>query len=163
MFFPFIQMSTSLPGRKVESHHPTTDVYAQNNCFVCRKTGPFGLRLEFRLDEHTKQAVCEFQLSDEWEGPPGFTHGGIVATILDEAMAFVNKLHGVIAPTRKMEVEYLKAVRPRERVRVSARNKSEEGRKLVHTAEITNSAGEVLARSEALFIKVDPSLVFGDK
>lgn len=154
-------MSNSLPTRKVQGHHPTTDIYANNNCFVCRQTGPFGLRLDFRLDEHTKQAVCEFQLTEEWEGPPGFTHGGIVATILDEAMAFVNKLHSAMAPTRKMEVEYLRAVKPGETVRVVARNKSEDGRKLTHTAEILNSSGEVLARSEALFIKIDPTLVFG--
>ena len=154
-------MSSSLSGRKVEGHHPTTDIYERNNCFVCRKSGPFGLRLEFQLDEHTKQAVCEFQLTEEWEGPPGFTHGGIVATILDEAMAFLNKFHQAIAPTKKMEVEYLKAVKPNTKVTVTARNKSAEGRKLIHTAEITNEAGEVLARSQALFIKVDPSLVFG--
>lgn len=150
----------TLMSRKVEGHHPTIDVYPQNNCFVCRRTGPFGLRLDFRLDEHTKEAVCEFQLSDEWEGPPGFVHGGIVATILDEAMAYINKFHEAIAPTKTMTVEYVKACKPGAKLKVVARNKSADGRKLFHTAEILDEAGEACARSEALFIKVDPTMVF---
>jgi hypothetical protein len=88
--------------RKVEGHHPTTDVYPQNNCFACRQTGPFGLRLDFRLHEDTRQAVCEFQLGTEWEGPPGYTHGGIIATIVDEAMAYLNKFFDAISPTNKI-------------------------------------------------------------
>lgn len=149
--------------RNVQGHHPTTDIYEHNNCFVCRNTGPFGLSLDFKLYECTKEAVCEFQLSKDWEGPRGFTHGGIVATILDEAMAFVNKFHHAMAPTKKMEVEYLKPVKSAVPLRVVARNKSSDGRKLVHCAEILDDGGQVLARAEALFIVIDPALVFGSE
>jgi uncharacterized protein (TIGR00369 family) len=49
-------------------------------------------------------------LDKRYTGPPGHCHGGIIATILDDAMGKVNKLRHVVALTREMTVEYLKPV-----------------------------------------------------
>ena len=68
------------------------------------------MRLKFTLDEARQTFVCKFRLSKRYTGPPGHCHGGIIATILDDAMGKVNKLRHVIALTKEMTVEYLKPV-----------------------------------------------------
>ena len=62
---------------------------------------PDGMRLKFTLDEERQTFVCRFRLSKRYTGPPGHCHGGIIATILDDAMGKVNKLRHVIALTKR--------------------------------------------------------------
>ena len=57
------------------------------------------MRLKFTLDEESRKTVCHFKLSRKYTGPPGYAHGGIIATILDEAMGKVNKFRNVLALT----------------------------------------------------------------
>ena len=114
------------------------------------------MRLRFIYDEEKECFVCRFRLGRRYTGPPGHCHGGIIATILDEAMGKVNKLRHVIALTKEIKVEYQKPVPLYQRLRVESREVSVQGRKHINMAEILNEKGEVLARSEGLFIAVDP-------
>src|SRR5258708_11750840 len=89
--------------------HDTRYVQMQKNyCFACGMNNPDGMRLKFTLDEKTKTSQSRFRLDQRYTGPPGHCHGGIIATILDDAMGQVNKLRHVVALTREMTVEYLK-------------------------------------------------------
>ncbi|HXW14327.1 MAG TPA: PaaI family thioesterase [Terriglobia bacterium] len=117
------------------------------------------MRLKFYLDEETRQAICKFKLSRRYQGPPGHAHGGIIATILDEAMGKVNKLHKVVALTKAMEIEYLKPVPLGHKLTVIGREHQIIGRKHINTAEISNEKGEILARSTGAFIAVDPQRI----
>src|SRR3954470_20395670 len=111
----------------------------KNTCFGCGKDNPEGMHLKFRFEG--KQAVCEFTLPKRFQGPPGHSHGGIVATILDEAMGKVNKLRNVIALTKSMDIEYLKPV-PLETPLVAVGfEKSVTGREHHNGAEIRNQTG----------------------
>ena len=91
--------------------HDTKDLtLPRNTCFVCGPDNPEGMRLVFTLDEERNTFVCHFNLGDRYTGPPGHCHGGIIASILDDAMGKVNKLRHVVALTKEMTVEYLKPV-----------------------------------------------------
>jgi uncharacterized protein (TIGR00369 family) len=119
------------------------------------------MRLQFTLDEERRTFVCEFSLGKRYTGPPGHCHGGIIATILDDAMGKVNKLRHVIALTKEMTVEYLKPVPLHKTLRVEGKEVSVHGRQHVNMAEILNEDGEVLARSKGIFIAIDPEKMFG--
>ncbi len=93
--------------RKIHGHETAYHKLQKNYCFVCGQDNPDGMRLKFVLDEERRTFVCRFRLSKRYTGPPGHCHGGIIATILDDAMGKVNKLHHVIALTKEMTVEYL--------------------------------------------------------
>ena len=80
-----------------------------NNCFGCGPANEAGLRLKFVLDKKRERFVCRFRLQRRFVGPPAHAHGGIIATILDEAMGKVSKLHNLIALTSRMEITYLTA------------------------------------------------------
>ena len=92
------------------------------------------MRLKFSLDEESRQAICHFKLSRKYTGPPGHSHGGIIATILDEAMGKVNKFRNVLALTSSMEIKYLKPVPLGQALTVIAQEQSVEGRRHTNTA-----------------------------
>ncbi len=144
-----------------EAGHDTRYVKLQKNyCFACGKDNPDSMRLRFTYDEERDCFVCRFRLSPRYTGPPGHCHGGIIATILDEAMGKVNKLRHVIALTSEITVNYLKPVPLQQALRVESREVNVSGRKHINMAEILNEKGEVLARSQGLFIAIDPHKMF---
>jgi uncharacterized protein (TIGR00369 family) len=143
-----------------QGHETTYHKLQKNNCFVCGQNNKHGMRLKFVLDEERQTFVCNFRLSSRYTGPPGHCHGGIIASILDDAMGKVNKLHQVIALTREMTVEYLKPVPLHKPLRVEGREIEKRGRTHVNSAEILNDKNEVLARSKGIFIAIDPEQMF---
>jgi len=149
-------------AKKSAHGHGTAYVRLQKNyCFACGKDNPEGMRLRFTYDEQRDSFVCRFRLSKRYTGPPGHAHGGVIATILDEAMGKVNKLRHVVAVTSEMTVNYLKPVPLNKPLRVESREESVNGRRHVNVAQILNQKGEVLARGRALFIAIDPHKMFG--
>ena len=141
--------------------HGTQYVRLQKNyCFACGKNNPEGMRLKFAHDDERDCFVCRFRLNKRYTGPPGHCHGGIIATILDEAMGKVNKLHHVVALTSEITIRYLKPVPLNRPLRVESREVRVRGRKHTNMAEILNQKGEVLARGEGLFIAIDPHKMF---
>lgn len=149
-------------GKKhVAGHGTKHHKIPKNYCFGCGKDNPEGMRLRFYFDEEKRHFYAKFRLGHRFTGPPEHAHGGIVATILDEAMGKVNKLRSSVALTRAMSVEYLKPVPLYKPLVVEAREKrAPRGRKHVNVAEIRNAKGDVLARGEATFVRIDPEKMF---
>lgn len=145
---------------KTAGHHQQYRRVQQNHCFACGKNNPEGMRLRFTYEEAGQRFSCRFRLSKRYTGPPGHAHGGIIATILDEAMGKVNKIHNVVALTSEITVHYLKPVPLEKPLRVEAREVSVRGRKHVNAAEILDRRGQVLARGRGTFISVDPHKMF---
>jgi len=135
----------------------------QNHCFGCGKDNPDGMRLKFYLDEKRQRCVGRFRLAKRYQGPPGHAHGGVIATILDEAMAKMNRLFDVAAPTSRITVEYLRPVPLNRTLKVRSKNLSKRGRRLTHAAEIRDEQGTVLARSRGVFVIIDAKHVFRKK
>lgn len=61
-------------------------------CFVCGLRNPHGLKLDLMSDSRIVE--CRFQFRIEHCGFHGTVHGGLVATVLDEAMAWVTGING---------------------------------------------------------------------
>lgn len=149
-------------AKKTRGHgHGTLYVHVKKNfCFACGKNNPEGMRLKFSYDEERDCFVCRFRLGKRYTGPPAHAHGGIIATILDEAMGKVNKLRHVVALTSQITVDYLKPVPLNKPLRVESREVRVRGRQHINMAEILNQKGEVLARGKGLFIAIDPHKMF---
>ena len=93
-----------------ETLNKTLDERARH-CFGCGPANTQGLHLTFAIDGGHPEApiaTAHIQLTQLHEGPPGYIHGGIVATLLDEAMSKLNRPLKVLAMTRHMEVDYLR-------------------------------------------------------
>ena len=55
-------------------------------CFACGNSNANGLKLQFRVDDDGS-VIADWTPADIWEGYQGIIHGGIVSTVLDEAMS----------------------------------------------------------------------------
>jgi uncharacterized protein (TIGR00369 family) len=126
---------------------------AQNRCFGCGQANPIGLHLEFLLAED-HSVVCLATVPDTFEGPPGYLHGGIIATLIDETMSKAVRARGFTAMTRHMEVDYLRPVPSGAPIRLEGRVTHNEGRKHWAEARILNAERVELAKGKGLFIEV---------
>ena len=98
--------------------------------------------------------ICRTAVSDFYEGPPGYVHGGVIATLLDEAMSKAVRAQGRIAMTRRLEVDYLRPVPSGTMIRIEGHITQSEGRKHWVEALIQNEANKTLATGKGLFIEV---------
>jgi uncharacterized protein (TIGR00369 family) len=150
-----------MPKKATGRGHGTRYLQMQKNyCFACGEENPQGMRLKFAYDEERRCFVGHLRLSKRFTGPPGHCHGGIIATILDEAMGKVNRLRDVVALTAEIRVNYLKPVPLNQKLRVESREVRVQGRRHMHKAEILNQKGEVLARGRGTFIAINAHRMF---
>ena len=132
-----------------------------NQCFGCGKDNPQGMKLKFIFDQRGAKFTARIRLNRHFAGPPGHAHGGIIATILDEAMSKLSKPNGVTAVTSEMTVNYLRPVPLDRPLRVESHETGSKGRQRFRSAEIADQRGTVLARGTGVFVVVDPEKVFG--
>ncbi len=147
--------------KKVQGHNTRFIRLQKNYCFVCGKNNPDSMGLRFSYDKDSDCFVSRFRLGKRYTGPPGHCHGGIIATILDEAMGKVNTLRNVVAVTAEITVNYLKPVPLNKPLRVESWEVKVKGRQHINTAEIVDQKGEVLARGRGIFISIDAHKMFG--
>jgi uncharacterized protein (TIGR00369 family) len=140
------------------AYDPRTIDPPVNNCFGCSPVNPVGLRLKFVIETSASggvTAAAPVELNRFYEGPAGYIHGGVIATLMDEAMSKLNKPLKVSAMTRRLEVEYLRPSPVDMLLTLVGRHVRREGRKLFHVAELLNPQGETLARATGLFIVIE--------
>jgi uncharacterized protein (TIGR00369 family) len=126
---------------------------AQNRCFGCGHANATGLRLEFMLAPDGT-VVCVATIPDTFEGPHGYLHGGIIATLLDETMSKSVRAKGLTAMTRHMEIDYRLPVPSAAQIRMEGRVVRSEGRKHWAEARIFDGEDRALAQGKGLFIEV---------
>jgi acyl-coenzyme A thioesterase PaaI-like protein len=121
-------------------------------CYACGDLNPIGLHLHFRLEG--EWAIASFTARREHQGYPGFVHGGIVSSLLDEAMGWATYGRGIWAVTGRMQTRFRGVVPIDEAMEVRARITRDRGRALTVSATLTDPAGAVLAEAEGLFFRV---------
>ena len=112
-----------------------------NICFGCGGANARGMQLTFEQDDAAQRIRGNFKLGAEYQGGPGFIHGGIIATVLDEVMGKVNRFRGVRAVTAELNVEYLRPVPVDEDLIVEGHEVEKSGRNLILAGEIRNQSG----------------------
>jgi len=127
-----------------------------NTCFGCGGANDRGMKLTFEQDDASKRIRGAFKLGAEYQGGPGFIHGGIIATVLDEAMGKVCRFRGMRAVTAELIVEYLKPVSVDAPLLIEAYEVEKTGRNLHFVGEIRNQAGVLLARGRGRFVVIEP-------
>jgi acyl-coenzyme A thioesterase PaaI-like protein len=79
------------------------------NCFGCSNENDHGLHLKFW--PIPQGCVSKFNFSDTFCGFNGIVHGGILATVLDEAAAWAILIHNLtIGFTKSTTIQYLRPV-----------------------------------------------------
>lgn len=123
-----------------------------HNCFACGDTNSIGLNLQFyRKDD----CVCsDITLGKDYEGWENVAHGGIISTLLDEAMSWaIMYSQKEFIVTRKMTVKYVRPVLIGMPIIISGKTIGEpDPPKIKAKAEIRDDKGRLYVRSTGEFV-----------
>ena len=121
-------------------------------CFACGRSNPHGLRLDIRP---TPDGVgFTWTPPDRFQGWDGIIHGGIVATLLDELIAWACTARGFDAVTGELTVRYRRPLAAGHPVRGTGRIVQEKGRLLLGESRLLDESGNVVAEASGKMMKV---------
>ncbi len=145
------------------------------SCFVCGESNPAGLRLRFETDGEIVRT--RFVPGAEHVGFRQAVHGGLIATLLDEAMVWACAVQAKqFAYCAELQVRYVYPARPQMPAGVEARmTVNRRGRVFEANAELRSEDGRVLATATGKYLPIkhtdasamaadfvgDPGWVFG--
>jgi uncharacterized protein (TIGR00369 family) len=116
-------------------------------CFGCGCNNPVGLKLRFTRDGDAVRT--EFTPDRMHQGWPGLLHGGILGTLLDEAMSNAAYATGETCLTASITIRLRQPVRVEVPLVVTARVTRHRKRLIETAGEISLRDGTVIAESTA--------------
>jgi uncharacterized protein (TIGR00369 family) len=126
---------------------PSDTVKESDLCFACGPKNPIGLKLKFDWDG--REVKSRFTPGEFHQGWAGLVHGGITASLLDEAMSYAALYSGVNSLTARMQVRFKRPVPIDEPLTVTA-SVTRKTRRLVETrGELRLDDGTLVAESTA--------------
>ena len=136
---------------------PLAAARSDHHCFGCGDQNPIGLHLRFAA---TADGVgAPFTPAAEHQGFHEVVHGGIISTVLDEAMAWAVAQAGVWAVTGDMRVRYRRPLHVGDPTTVTARVTGRRGRIVMAAAELTlDETGAKVASGTATFVRVSDAV-----
>lgn len=123
------------------------------HCVACGEDNPGSLGMTFALGDDGRVHAA-LRLDERHQGAPGFAHGGLIATALDDTLGTVVTITGRPAVTARLSIEYHEPLFIHTDYTVSAWEESSEGRKVHLRGEIRDGEGRLVAEADALFILV---------
>lgn len=126
------------------------------NCFGCCPTNPFGLHLEFFEDGD--DIVTQWSPSANYQGWVNTLHGGLIATLMDEAAGWVitRKLQ-TSGVTSRIEINYKKPVFTTEKT-VTVRAHITGNTRNYYNIHVTlqNETGVICDEADAVYYAMPP-------
>jgi acyl-coenzyme A thioesterase PaaI-like protein len=116
-------------------------------CFGCGRNNPIGLKLRFTRDGDSVRT--EFTPDRAHQGWPGLLHGGILGTLLDEAMSNAAYATGSTCLTASITIRLRQPVRVEVPLLITARVTRHRKRLIETAGEIRLKDGTVVAESTA--------------
>ena len=122
-------------------------------CFACGEKNPIGLHLTFDFDGET--ITTKKILPREFEGYEGTAHGGILSTMLDEAMCkFIDAKYHEQALTGRLEVRYKFPTPVEQELKISAWQENQRRNIITMRSTVETADGTVTAEATAKFAVV---------
>lgn len=124
-------------------------------CFICDNNGsnPRALHLRLYWNERSRTVHIPCEPDATWCGFDNVVHGGLVATVLDEAMAWAVKMCvGDWAFTADCNIRYKRPVEPDKAYLATATVTEDAGRKILAEAGFCDESGTTLVQAKAVFL-----------
>jgi acyl-coenzyme A thioesterase PaaI-like protein len=129
---------------------------AAHHCFACGELNEHGLRLPLHLSGG--RCWTELSLGAEFEGWEGIVHGGILATILDEVMAWSLVAEDHWGVTARLTTDFRRPVRVGRSISAEGWLAASRRRVIDTEARIVDAdTGELLATAKGLYVAATPA------
>jgi len=142
-------------SRVIQGRDGRRYAFADHNCFACGGQNAIGMRLEIELGDGT--ARTEWRAGSDYVGWEDKIHGGILATLLDEVMAWAPSSYDSWAVTAEMHLRYRAPANPGELLAAEARVKSRRRRIYEVHGEVRGEGGRLIAEADGRFLGATPS------
>jgi acyl-coenzyme A thioesterase PaaI-like protein len=124
-----------------------------NYCFVCGEENPLGLRLKFSFDKG--KASAEFVPQKVHQGYKDIVHGGIISTVLDEAMVKAALMQGIPAVSAEITVRFRNTLHTGEKTVIEALIEKK-NRKIIEASAVLKKADNtIIAEGQAKLLRKD--------
>jgi uncharacterized protein (TIGR00369 family) len=123
-------------------------------CFACGKENADGLQLVF--DYTGEQVRTTLAFPKKFQGYSDIVHGGLISTVLDEAMVTLLNKMGNFAVTAELSVRFLSPLSVGQTATVTARLVEARGKVFRVAATIALADGTRIATGEARCISMGP-------
>ena len=123
------------------------------NCFVCGPLNEHGLHAKFDVDVEQQSARCRIIIPAGFQGWQNIVHGGILATLLDEASIYACRSVTVNCVTADLSVRYKKPVKVGDELIVSAQI-VEQKKRIFQVAARIEVDGVVHAEAQSRVVKL---------
>ena len=120
-------------------------------CFVCGNENPHSIGITMFVDDDGV-LTSEFTLNEAHQGPPGHTHGGASAAILDEAMGLVVWAAGHQVAAVNLEINYHKPLPLKQPLRLEARISQVDERKIFSVGEISLADSTAAVSGRGIYV-----------
>ena len=117
-------------------------------CFACGSSNSIGLHLSFDYDNGRLRGL--YKTEQRFQGYKDILHGGITATLIDEAASHLAFRKGHLTVTAEIKIKYLKPVPIGETISVECEEKYLKGRILSISASVYSPERTPLASGEVL-------------
>jgi len=122
-------------------------------CLVCGRQNPRGLHLHLHVDETTGAVETRFTPAAEHIGFEGIIHGGILATVLDEAMVWAATWRGRrFCVCGELTIRFRKAAEVNQPLIIRASIESARARMIQTSGQVLDSSGEVMATASGKYV-----------
>jgi acyl-coenzyme A thioesterase PaaI-like protein len=127
-------------------------------CLVCGRDNPHGLKLDLHVDLGSGNVTVNFTPRPEHIGFEGIVHGGVIATVLDEAMVWCATWAGRrFCVCGELTTRFRREAAVGRALVITAKVDSNRPRLIVTTAEVRDvQSGEVVAAGTAKYVPVPP-------
>ena len=133
-------------------------------CLVCGRDNPHGLKLDLYVDSGTSTVRVEFTPRPQHIGFEGVVHGGVIATVLDEAMVWCATWSGRrFCVCAELTTRFRKEAAVGRKLIVETKIESSRSRLITTTGEVRDAeTAEIVAIGTAKYVPVphDRNLAF---
>jgi len=124
-----------------------------NECFVCGKENPLGLKLLFEAENG--QVSVSFTPSNHYMGYENVLHGGVITAVLDEAMGWAAALaEGRMCMAAELTMRFRRPVIVGQPLTVRAQFVEKQRKILIAQAQLTDANGTVLSSASGKFLPI---------
>lgn len=123
-------------------------------CFICGEKNPIGLKLRLRTDPERGESAADVIFPADFQGWSGIVHGGLVASVLDEALIYAAGAAGHACVTGEITARFVKPASTGVPYSLRGRFVEDRGRIVRAESFLLDRDGQEIARATGKLFKM---------